>query len=234
MDKLEITDLDESRQKSRRKKAEQKKDVALHKAGRRQKRKESKRRQKHPVLFALLDDLEIIGVALAISVFLLEFIIINARVPSGSMVSTIGVGDRLIGFRLAYAAEEPQRGDVIIFRFPDDESQRFIKRIIGLPGDSVEIRRNEENPDLADVWVNGVKLDEPYLDEPMLYDPIPGGKHTFTVPEGSYLVLGDNRNHSNDARFWTNTYVTEDKILAKAIFRYFSGTTHFLSFKMIQ
>ena len=68
MDKLEITDLDESRQNSRRKKTEQKK------AGRRQKKKGSARRQKHPVLFALLDDLEVIGVALAISVFLLEFI----------------------------------------------------------------------------------------------------------------------------------------------------------------
>jgi signal peptidase I len=235
MDKLDITDLDGSRKKHRRKKAEHiEGTVTVHKVSRRQRKKESPQRQKHPVLYAILDDLEVIGIALAISVFLLEFVIINARVPSGSMVSTIGVGDRLIGFRLAYATQEPQRGDVIIFRFPDDESQRFIKRIIGLPGDTVEIRQNEENPELADVYVNGVKLEEGYLGEPMLYDPVPGGKHTFTVPEGSYLVLGDNRNHSNDARFWTNTYVSKDKILAKAVFRYYSGTTRFLSFKMIQ
>ena len=234
MEKLDITDLDTRPSKSRKRKAKRVKGtVTVRKVTRRQK-KISERRQKHPVLFAVLDDFEVVGIALAISVFLLEFVIINARVPSGSMISTIGVGDRLIGFRLAYVAEEPQRGDVIIFRYPDDESQRFIKRIIGLPGDTVEIRQNAENPELADVCVNGEKLDEPYLAEPMLYDPVEGGKHTFTVPENSYLVFGDNRNHSNDARFWTNTYVTKDEILAKAIFRYFSGTTHFLSFKMIQ
>ncbi|MGI5988794.1 MAG: signal peptidase I [Lachnospiraceae bacterium] len=208
--------------------------VTVHKVRRRGKKAVSPRRQAHPVLFAILDDLEVIGIALAISIFLLEVVIINAKVPSGSMKDTIEIGDRLVGFRLAYINSDPQRGDVIIFRYPDDESQRFIKRIIGLPGDTVEIRQNPDNPELADVYVNGEKLDEDYLAEPMLYDPVEGGEHVFHVPENSYLVLGDNRNHSNDARFWTNTYVSRDKILAKAIFRYYSGTTHRLSFKMIE
>lgn len=194
----------------------------------------SPRRQRHPKLFALLDNLIIIGAALLISFFILEFLIINARVPSGSMMNTIEIGDRLIGNRLAYLSSAPERGDVIIFLFPDDEKELFIKRIIGLPGDTVQIRQAADDPQYADVYVNGKKLDETYLPERMLYDPAEGGKHEFTVPENEYLVLGDNRNHSNDARFWQNTYVAKDKILAKACFRYFSGSTHFLSFKWIK
>lgn len=236
MDKLKITEVPEETdpknddlKKARRVKAK----VTVHKVKPKQ-RKVSPFRQKHPILYSVLDNLAVIGIALLIAVFLLEFVIINARVPSGSMKDTIEIGDRLIGFRLAYVTEEPKRGDVVIFRYPDDESQRFIKRIIGLPGDTVEIRQDPENAELAEVYVNGEKLEENYLAELMLYDPADGGTHTFQVPDGSYLMLGDNRNHSNDARFWQNKYVSRDKILAKAVFRYFSGPTRKISFKTIQ
>jgi len=147
----------------------------------------------------------------AIAVFLLkEFIIINAYIPTGSMENTIQPDDRVIGNRLAYLVREPERGDIVIFKYPDDEKQLFVKRIIGLPGETVIIED-------AKVYVEGKLLAEDYLKEEWTLD---NGPYTFEVPEGSYLVLGDNRNNSKDARYWEETYVAEDKILGEAVFRY--------------
>lgn len=140
------------------------------------------------------------------------FIIANSRVPSGSMENTIMTGDRVIGFRLSYKFHKPERGDVAIFRFPDNESIYYVKRVIGVPGDTVDIRGGQ-------VYLNGsdTPLDEPYLKESMDVEP---DAH-YEVPENCYFMLGDNRNHSADARFWENTYVHEDKMIAKVIFRYY-------------
>lgn len=153
-------------------------------------------------------------VALLAAVFLKEYIIINANIPSGSMENTIMTGDRLIGNRLAYLFGEPERGDIVIFKYPDDESQLFVKRIIGMPGETVTI----EDAKVC-VGTDEVKtmLEEPYLKEEWVTGT---GPYLFEVPEGSYLVLGDNRNDSKDARYWVNTYVDADKILGKAVFIY--------------
>lgn len=142
-----------------------------------------------------------------------NFIIINANIPSGSMENTIMEGDRIFGFRLAYHDKAPKRGDIVIFKYPDDEEENYIKRVIGLPGETVLIRD-------AKVYIDGspVPLEEDYLKEEWT---VATGPYTFQVPENSYLVLGDNRNNSQDARYWDNTYVSEDKILGKAIFRYY-------------
>ena len=147
----------------------------------------------------------------AVAVFLLkEFIIINAYIPTGSMENTIMPKDRVIGNRLAYLVREPERGDIVIFNYPDDEKQLFVKRVIGLPGETVMIED-------AKVYVDGRLLQEDYLKEEWTLD---NGPYTFEIPEGSYLVLGDNRNNSKDARYWENTYLSEDKILGEAVFRY--------------
>lgn len=151
-----------------------------------------------------------IAVAAAVVFLLKEFVIINAYIPSGSMEYTIQPGDRLIGNRLAYVVREPERGDIVIFRWPDNEKELFVKRIIGLPGEIITI-------DEAKIYVDGVLLEEDYLKEEWIVD---NGPYTFEIPEDSYLVLGDNRNNSKDARYWNNTYVKEDKILGKAVFRY--------------
>ena len=121
-------------------------------------------------------------------------------------------GDRLIGNRLAYLKEEPQRGDIIIFKYPDDETQLYVKRVIGLSGETVTIREGE-------IYVDDelLPLAEPYLKENWT---VATGDYVFEVPKDSYLVLGDNRNDSWDARYWTNTYVHRDKILGEAVVVY--------------
>lgn len=148
--------------------------------------------------------------AVTIALLVNTVVLANTEVPTTSMANTIQAGDRLFGFRLAYMFSEPERGDIIIFKYPDNEDENYIKRIIGLPGDKVEIIKGV-------VYINGEELVEDYLKEkPYELDFGP-----YEVPEDSYFVLGDNRNGSHDARLWKNTYVHRDKIVAKAIFKYY-------------
>lgn len=154
---------------------------------------------------------KIIISAAAIAFFLNTFIIANSEVPSGSMENTIMTGDRVIGSRLSYKFGDPERGDIVIFRFPDNEEIYYVKRVIGLPGDTIDIADGH-------VYLNGSAepMEEPYIREPM----IPEEPMHFEVPEDSYFMMGDNRNYSSDARRWKNTYVKRDKLVAKVLFRY--------------
>lgn len=157
-----------------------------------------------------------IAAAVVLAVFLNQVVLINAVIPSGSMENTIMEGDRLLGLRLAYRSSDPERGDIIIFKYPDNENENFIKRVIGLPGETIDIRD-------AKIYINGsdTPLEENYLKEKWTDNT---GPYTFEVPANCYLVLGDNRNNSKDARYWKNTYVSKDKILGKAWFRYYPLT----------
>lgn len=154
-----------------------------------------------------------LGITVALVFVLKNYVIINANVPTGSMENTIMPGDNLFGFRIAYMFEEPERGDIIFFYFPDDESQKYVKRIVGLPGETVFINGGK-------IYINGSEtpLEEPYLKEEWTRGI---GPYEFEIPEGCYLVLGDNRNESADARYWKNPYVTEEKIIGKALFTYY-------------
>ena len=147
-------------------------------------------------------------------VFVLKnYVIINATVPTGSMENTIMPADNILGYRLAYLNEGPKRGDVIFFYFPDDETQKFVKRVIGLPGETVTILDGK-----IYIGNSSEPLDEPYLKEEWTRGT---GPYVFQIPEDSYLCLGDNRNRSADAREWNNPYVAKEKIIGKAIFTYF-------------
>ena len=159
--------------------------------------------------------IKIILIAVLIAFVINNFIIINANVPTGSMEKTIIPEDRMIGLRTAYWFSDPQRGDIVIFKFPDDESETFVKRVIGLPGDKVVIKD-------AKIYINDSEepLKEDYLPEEWTNANGSDTPLEYQVPENSYFVLGDNRNLSRDARFWTNTYVEKSKIIAKAEFVY--------------
>ena len=177
----------------------------------------------------LLSWVEIIVVAVLISLFLTKVVLVNALVPSSSMETLISPGDRLFGNRLTYKFKDPERFDVVIFKYPVDEEENYIKRVIGLPGETVTI----EN---AKVYINDSEtpLEENYLPEEWV---IENDGFVFEVPEDCYLMLGDNRNVSEDARYWAEeayeqgladsvedgesyTYVSRDKILGKAMFTY--------------
>jgi len=158
----------------------------------------------------LLSWIIVIGLALGAGYLINNYVILKAEIPTGSMENTLMVNDKLIGNRIAYLFSEPERGDIVMFDFPDDESKLYVKRIIGLPGDHIEIVDGK-------VYINNSEtpLDEPYLAEVMT-----GSYGPYDVPEGCYFVMGDNRNHSYDARSWQNTYVSREKIECKAWFRY--------------
>ena len=138
-----------------------------------------------------------------------KLVYINAVIPSESMQTTIMKGDRIIGSRLAYKSKDPQRFDIVIFKYPDDESQLFIKRVIGLPGETVEIKDGK-------VYIDGVEKEEDFLPEPMR-----GSFGPYTVPDNCYFMMGDNRNNSKDSRYWKNTFVRFDQIVGKAVLRYY-------------
>lgn len=151
-----------------------------------------------------------IAIALFLGWFLSKVVLFNANVPTTSMESTIMKDDNLIGFRLAYKFQEPKRGDVVIFPYPDDPKINYVKRIIGMPGETVEIHD-------GGVYINGEILDETGY----LKVTTEGDFGPFVVPEDSYFMMGDNRNFSLDSRYWENKYVKKEDIIAKVIFRYY-------------
>ena len=142
-----------------------------------------------------------------------SFLIVNAEVPTGSMENTIIAGDRILALRTSYWFEEPQAGDVAVFRYPDDPTGKtlYVKRIIGTEGDVILVQDGM-------VTVNGEVLAEEYIAETTIGDYGP-----YVVPEDSYFMMGDNRNHSLDSRFWDDPYVHEDEILGKVVLRYYKG-----------
>lgn len=146
--------------------------------------------------------------AVALALFIMAFIARSFSVEGSSMVPTLHNGERVLVDEISYRLVEPARGEIIVFRLPANPRERYIKRIIGLPGDTVEIRDGH-------VVVNGEPLNEDYLSEPIYGDFGP-----YRVPENSYFVLGDNRNNSEDSRFRRVGYVPRRYIVGRAIFRY--------------
>ncbi len=147
-------------------------------------------------------------IVIAVSYFITNHLILKAEIPTGSMKNTIMEHDRVIGWR---QFKNVERGDIVIFPALEyaGEDCLYVKRVIGLPGETLEIHDGA-------VYIDGKVLKETYLPEDMKYEFGP-----YNVPEGCYFLLGDNRNYSGDARYWTkNKYVSEDDILAKVIFKY--------------
>lgn len=188
---------------------------------------------------------EAIIVALLLAFAIRVFVVQAFKIPSGSMIPTLQIGDHILVSKLSYGLQwpadcklqwnfppvncytsktviefgKPQRGDIIVFRFPEDEEKDFIKRIVGTPGDTVQVRNKV-------VLVNGQPLDDKAFTQrvdPGMIDGTINPRDNFgpvTVPEASYFVMGDNRDQSLDSRFWG--YVREEKIRGKAFRIYWS------------
>lgn len=172
--------------------------------------KSTKKKSKlNPVLAEIFSWIKIFVGAFVVAYILTQFVIVNARIPSGSMISTINEGDKVIGFRLSYMFEEPKRGEIVMFNSPVEEGKIYIKRIIGLPGDTIDIKNNQ-------TYVNGELLEEDYVRNGWVNSP---GHTVYKVPEGCYFMMGDNRDGSSDSRMWG--FVEGKEIIAKAIFRYY-------------
>ncbi len=151
------------------------------------------------------DLLETVVMALVLFV-LLNAITSRVKVFNISMQPTLKQGYLLLVNKLAYKLGEPDHGDIVVFHYQGDKQEDYIKRIVGLPGDQVDIMGGV-------VRINGIALTEPYIME------VPNYSGSWVVPEGEFFVLGDNRNHSSDSHQWG--FVHEDWVVGKAVLIYY-------------
>lgn len=163
------------------------------------------------VLKEVFSWLKVIVAALVLSLLLNKFVFFNFRVPTESMENTIMVDNKIMSLRCAYLFSDPARGDIVVFPFPDDPEETYIKRIIGLPGETIEGKDGL-------VYINGEAMEEDYVTSDLDEDFGP-----YTIPEDSYFVMGDNRDVSLDARYWENKFVKREDIISKAILRFYPG-----------
>jgi signal peptidase I len=187
---------------------------------------------------------EAIVVAVVLALLIRAFLIQAFTIPSGSMMDTLLIGDYILVNKLLYGPEipftdvhvpgfrEPQRGDIIVFKYPADESRDFIKRIIAVGGETVQVRDNR-------VYIDGKPLGEPYV-RPGSFPAVSSGHCGYlyacdplVVPTDSYFVMGDNRDNSQDSRYWG--FVKREKIRGKAFLIYWSwnGDRHWLRWRRI-
>jgi signal peptidase I len=185
---------------------------------------------------SLREYFESIVVAVILALFIRTFVVQAFKIPTGSMENNLLIGDHLLVNKYVFGpaqswlertllpTAQPRRGDVIVFKYPEEPDRDFIKRVIGLPGDTLEVRQKK-------VYVNGTALDEPYahymdsastvsefrevtaVDVRERFGPV-------TVPEGQYFVMGDNRDNSQDSRYWG--FLPRDNIKGRALVIYWS------------
>lgn len=147
-------------------------------------------------------------IATGLALFIILFVAQSFLVEGDSMWPTLEDGERILVDKLSYRFRDPARGEIIVFRYPADPTRRFIKRVIGVPGDEVMIRGSV-------VYVNGQALSEEYIAEPTRDDYGP-----VVVPEDAFFVLGDNRNASEDSRRPNVGFVPRDLIVGRALLVY--------------
>jgi signal peptidase I len=177
---------------------------------------------------------ESIAIAVILALFIRTFVVQAFKIPTGSMENNLLIGDHLLVNKFVYGPaasglekailpmRDIGRGDIVVFKFPQEPERDFIKRVIGLPGETLELRNKK-------VYINGTPLDEPYVH--FLVPPSAEGQEVapfdlresygpVTVPEGQYFVMGDNRDNSQDSRWWG--YLPRDLVKGKALMIYWS------------
>jgi len=172
----------------------------------------------------LREYLEAAAIAVLLALFIRAFVVQAFKIPSGSMEPTLLIGDHILVNKFIHGIKapfinktiipisDPKRGDIIVFIYPEDRKKDFIKRVIGLPGDEIQIVNNR-------IFINGKRYDDPhgvYRDN--------GGENKnlgpFVAPEESLFVMGDNRDHSYDSRYWG--FVPMESVKGKAMIIYWS------------
>jgi signal peptidase I len=177
---------------------------------------------------------ESIAIAVILALFIRTFVVQAFKIPTGSMENNLLIGDHLLVNKFVYGSTATPverailpmraigRGDVVVFKFPQEPDRDFIKRVIGLPGETLEVRNKK-------VYINGTPLDEPYVH--FLVPPSAEGQEVaatdvresygpVTVPADQYFVMGDNRDNSQDSRWWG--YLPRDLVKGKALMVYWS------------
>lgn len=173
---------------------------------------------------------EAICIAILLALFIRTFVVQAFKIPSGSMLPTLLIGDHLLvnkfiyGIRVPFSGKvlipisDPGKGDVVVFRFPKDRSIDYIKRVVGVPGDTIEIKDKK-------VFINNVAIEDPHahVSSPTVLGSNASPRDNFgpvLVPEDRIFVMGDNRDNSYDSRFWG--FVDQKDILGKAFILYWS------------
>jgi signal peptidase I len=199
---------------------------------------------------------EAVVIALFLALIIRTFVIQAFKIPSGSMEDTLLIGDHILVSKFSYGVQVPKpamvkimgvsvpffetrlvntwgdinRGDVIVFRFPGDRSKDYIKRVVGLPGETVELRDRV-------IYINGNKWDEPYgVHKGSLYGEYSERNINFgpyTVPEGHVFVMGDNRDRSYDSRYWGSVPIKDIKGKAFIIYWSWNKDNHWVRFGRI-
>ena len=160
---------------------------------------------KNPWLHFALDWTETIIVALALALIIRTWVMQTSVVISGSMIPTLGIDDRIFVNKFIY--KQPNRGDIILFIAPPDPTKEFVKRLVGLPGETVEVKD-------GNAYINGKKVDplSPYVkNDHSNYGPV-------TIPKDHYFFMGDNRGNSADSRYWG--FVPRENFIGQAFFTY--------------
>jgi signal peptidase I len=175
---------------------------------------------------------ESICIAVILALFVRTFVVQAFKIPTGSMENNLLIGDHLLVNKFVYAPtttalermvlpiDPIRRGDIIVFKYPEDPERDFIKRVIGLPGETIELKNKK-------VHIDGTPLDEPYVqylippDEEGAYESDVRVQYgPVTVPDDHYFMMGDNRDNSQDSRYWG--FLPRSYVKGKALFVYFS------------
>lgn len=161
----------------------------------------------------LREYLEAIIIAGLLALVIRTFVIQAFKIPSGSMLQTLQIGDHILVNKFIYDFTDPQRGDIIVFKYPLDKDRDFIKRVIGLPGETIEIKNRV-------VYINGKPIKENYINKTNYGFATNTSLSLRKIPPDSYFMMGDNRDNSMDSRVWG--VLKSNLIRGKAMIVYFS------------
>ena len=159
------------------------------------------------LLYYVLEAVETIVIVLPTALLIKAFIVQSSLVFSGSMIPTMGIGDRLIVNKLSFYYKAPVRGDIIVFESPTGDGREFVKRLVGLPNETIEVNRGIIYINDKPITFKGIRILRDYSH----FGPV-------KIPEGQYFFMGDNRANSSDSRYWG--FVPEDELIGTAVLTY--------------